>query len=74
MRTTTGAVDTALAASNVIPIKLVELDFASGFVRVHSGVGTIVHEGNNYSGIGQLGAIDAIHETAELQSSGIRLA
>jgi hypothetical protein len=73
MRTTTGAVDTALAAQNVIVIKLVELDFVSGFVRVHSAVGTIIHEGNSYLGVGQLGAVDAVHETADLQSTGIRL-
>ena len=63
----------ALTADNVIPVMLVELDFLSGFVRVHSAVGNITFEGNTYVGTGQLGTISTIEESTELQAYGLRL-
>lgn len=73
MRTLTTAVSDALASENVIPVLFVEMDFASGFLRVHSAVGTYVVEGNNYTGVGTLGQVETIEESTELQAYGLRL-
>lgn len=73
MRSLTAAVDAALAAENVVIVMFVELDFASGFVRVHSGVGDIVVGGNTFQGVGRLGDIEGINESTELKANGLRL-
>jgi hypothetical protein len=73
MRTLTTAVSTALAAENVTPVMFAELDFASGFLRVHTGVGTLTLEGNAYTGVGTLGQVETIEESTELQAYGLRL-
>lgn len=73
MRTLTTDVANALAAENVTPILFVELDFLSGFMRVHSGVGPLTAEGNTYTGVGTLGQVETIEESTELQAYGLRL-
>lgn len=73
-RSVTQDVADALAADVVRPVFLVELDFSSGFVRLHSGVGDIQHEGNTYSGAGNLGSISEVREGASLQADGVQLA
>jgi hypothetical protein len=73
MRTLTTDLTNALAAENVTPVLFAELDFSSGFLRVHTGVGTLVVESNNYTGVGTLGQVETIEESTELQSYGLRL-
>jgi hypothetical protein len=62
--------DTAnLAAVNndkVAPILFAELDFASGIVRVHSGIGTVSWGGYDWSGVGTLGSIEGLDENSDL--------
>jgi len=73
MRTLTAGVESALSAENVITIMLVELDFSSGFLRLHTGVGDVVMSGNTFQGVGRLGDIEAINESLEIKASGLRL-
>lgn len=73
MRTLTPAVVAALTAANATPILAAELDFASGFLRVHTGTGTLTIAGNAYTGIGTLGQVDTVEESTELQAYGLKL-
>ena len=73
MRTTTTAVDTALAAEVIRPCALVRLDFASGNVLVNSTASTITYSAEDYLGVGDLGAIDTIEEAGSVQPTGIKL-
>lgn len=58
--------EAAVAADVVIPIQFAELDFESGFVRVHSALGTITWGGYDWLGVGQLGSVEGLEERAEL--------
>jgi hypothetical protein len=51
----------------------VELDFVSGMVRAHDGLGTISFLGNDYVGVGRFGGIDEIVEELETIARGARL-
>ena len=73
MRTLTGPMTTALEASNVVPVMMTLLDFASGYVSVHSAVGSIVWGSNTYVGVGTLGEVETIDEGSELQAYGVRM-
>lgn len=63
----------AAAAEVVRPFLLVELDFSSGFVRVNTTPYTLVHETNNYLGIGDLGRVEAPEESAGLSAPVVEL-
>jgi hypothetical protein len=49
-------------------IVFVALDFPSGYLYVHNGVGTYTFGGNDYLGVGAFGSIDTIEETTSLNS------
>lgn len=72
-RTTTGAVDTALAGGNVPLIALVELDFPAQFLRLNNSAVTFAWNGYDWLGVGRLGAIDWISEGADLQARGLAM-
>lgn len=55
------------AASMGLAVLFAELDFSSGFVRVHTSLGTISWRGNDWLGVGSLGNVSAVEESAELQ-------
>lgn len=50
---------------SVIEVIAVDLDFVSGHVRAHTGIGSVTIDGNAYDGVGQLGGIDVDEETVE---------
>ena len=58
--------ETAAAADNVPLRLLLDLDFASGMVYAHSGVGDIVWNGNTYLGVGAYGGFRQISEEAQV--------
>lgn len=72
-RSLPGALLTASQQDAITPIMMVALDFSSGFVRAHTGVGTIVYGGNSYLGVGTLGGISTVQETGELGANGVTL-
>lgn len=63
----------ALRAANVRAVIMVRLSFQSGPLRVHSGVGTITWDGEQYLGIGALGQIESMQETTEAVAQDVRL-
>lgn len=73
MRTLTSEMVAALTAENVIPILMVALDFSSGRMPVHTGVGVFEYSGMTFVGVGSLGSISSIEEGSELQAYGVEM-
>lgn len=71
MRTLTTAVSNAVDAGNVPLVIFVEMDFQSGFLRVNNSAQTIAWDGRDWIGVGALGSIDPIAETADLSAQGL---
>jgi hypothetical protein len=59
------------AESAVYLVVLADLDFSSGAVRVHDGVGPLVFGGNTYQGIGTFGGIEVIEENIDTVARGV---
>lgn len=59
---------------HIYAVLLVDLDFASGHLRTHTGLGTLSFGGNDYLGIGNLGAIDVISEDLDGVARPCRMA
>jgi hypothetical protein len=55
-------VSAAVEASDVALLLFAELDFPSGVVRVHNGLGTYSWGGNDWLGVGTLGEISKVEE------------
>lgn len=51
----------------------VAMDFSSGIVRVHDGVGDVTFGGNTYDGVGRLGSIEAVDESVEIIAKPLTL-
>lgn len=60
---------TAADQPHVLYAILAQLDFASGALRLFNGVGTLVFNGNTYSGIGIYGSAGTIGESVQLRPS-----
>jgi hypothetical protein len=63
------AADAALNRAEVHAALLITLDFASGPMRMFTGLGRLVWAGNTYTGAGDLVGISTIEETSELRST-----
>jgi len=63
----------ATGASVIRPVLLCRLDFESAPVLVHSGVGTISHDGEDYLGLGSYGGVSAVTEGNESRPYDIDL-
>lgn len=61
------------ASPEAAPVILCELDFASGPFRVWSGIGPLSWAGMTFDGVGTLGAVSEIEETAELRAVRVTL-
>jgi len=70
-RDLTAGVITQLQAASVEVGLLFEGEFASGWVRLWSGVGNLSWNGQTWSGVGTLLGISAIDETNEIRASGL---
>jgi hypothetical protein len=57
----------------IVQFTAAELNFASGFVRAHNGLGTINFGGNDYVGVGTLGGLEFDEESTQLQGRGFTL-
>lgn len=62
-----------LRRPNVTAILLTKLDFESGFVCVHSGIGELHHDGMTYLGTGVLGQIGPVSQNGKVQPNRLRL-
>lgn len=58
---------TAADQPSVLYAMLVQLDLASGFVRVFNGAGTLQFNANTYSGLGQYGTLQQIGESVKFR-------
>lgn len=67
-RALTAAMLAAMATGHVKPLILYEGEFSGGTVRLFTGYGTIVWNGNTFTGSGQMLNITAIQEVTELQA------
>lgn len=70
---TSGAITASQAGSGYAAVVLVDLDFPSGHIRVHTGAGDITFNNFLYQGVGDLGGISNVEETIEGQTSRIEL-
>lgn len=52
---------------------MADLDFASGMIRAHDGAGTVIWNGNEYLGGGQLLGFDQIEESLDYVPRGVTL-
>lgn len=67
---TTALKDQTLADS-LTPVFFAFFDFQSGAVRVWSGLGSKVWDGNTYTGLGHLGTVSPIEESADVKANGV---
>jgi hypothetical protein len=72
-RALTTATSNAFAAASVLPVVLVDIDYASGITRLHSGIGNLTFGGNTYTGTGTLGAITDLEESIDESANGCTL-
>jgi hypothetical protein len=62
----------AIEANVIRPVLLCEINTAGGYVRVWTGVGNLVFDGNTYLGVGDFGGVSEIKETSDLQANGAK--
>lgn len=72
-RNLTSAMVTAVTADRVSPVAFVEAEFASGIVRMWSGVGAVTWNGLEWLGVGSLGTISSMPEVSEVQAQSVTL-
>jgi len=68
-RAIAAATDVALNRAEVRAALLIALDFASGPMRLFTGLGTISWAGTTYTGAGTLLGVSSIEETGEVRST-----
>jgi len=71
-RTISAGMTTEVSASQLSPIILASLSFATP-VHLWSGYGTITYNSTGYLGIGTLGTISPVEETTDLAARGITM-
>lgn len=62
---------TVTSSTEIAPILLCELSFPSAPVRVWTGFGMLTVAGVDYLGLGTLGSIEPVEETADLSARGL---
>lgn len=72
-RALTAAHLAAVTAGTVRPGVLFEGEFASGWLRLWSGIGDLVWSGNTYQGAGELLSVSAVSEGDDLASRGVQV-
>lgn len=55
------------------PVLFVEAEFLSGWLRVHSGIGPIVWNGETWTGVGSLGSVDGITEASVVRADNFTI-
>ena len=72
-RDLTSAVQAEVLKMKVKPVIFVEGQFTSGITRFWSGIGTIIWNGQTWTGVGNLGGVSPISEGTEPHADGIEL-
>ena len=63
----------AFASPHVTILTFAYLDFSSGIVRVHNGIGTYTWGGFDWLGVGDFGAVSALEEGSDVSPYGVTL-
>lgn len=63
----------AFAAPHVTILTFAYMDFSSGIIRVHNGIGTYTWGGQDWLGVGDFGAVSALEEGSDVSPYGITL-
>lgn len=71
MRTFTPEATTALGADVIRPISMLKLQLDGGNILIHSGVGIISYNGDDYAGVGNYGTISEVGEVFDSAPAGI---
>ena len=72
-RDLTTDVANAFSAATVAPVILARFAFASGVVRLHSGIGNLTFDSETYTGVGTLGTVSDIEERIDDSSNSATL-
>lgn len=72
-RNLTSAVQAAFEASNVAMLVLVELDFESATQYLNNSGQIVTWNGHDWRGVGAMGAIEAVEETAGVQATTLTM-
>ena len=72
-RNLTAGTKAAFTAGRVIAALFVEAHFATGIVRLWSGLGPITWNGLTWLGVGSLGTVSALPETSDVAAQGMSL-
>lgn len=70
---TDAANQSAAEGVHVEGVTFAALDFPSGYLRVHTRVGTLTWGGYDWLGVGQFGGVSEVSEDAMLRPSGVTL-
>lgn len=73
MARVTGSEATELDSASLRAIHLVKLEFDSGDVLAHDGVGSYTEGGDTYLGVGEFGSIEIVAEDVALRPQSISL-
>lgn len=71
-RSVTAGVSTAIAQADIVAAHLVEMQFGSGTVRVTDLPYNITWGGNEFTGLGHMGQIESVRESAQAEATGLR--
>lgn len=72
-RSLAAATKTHVEGTHTHPVIMCRVDFSPTPIYVHTGLGTIPFEGNDYLGVGTLGGISGLAETENLVPSPVTL-
>lgn len=73
-RGVTASLQSAVDAAGVYPLLLVDMAFDSGNLRLWSGYGNLVWNGDTWTGSQDLGSIGDVENSAKLSATGLNLA
>lgn len=72
-RDISSGVQVSIEDNVVYPFFVTELNFSTDVLRFWTGLGTLVYNGNSYTGAGNLLQISSIEETSEIAAKGATL-
>lgn len=72
-RALTSNLKAAILADHVMPVLFVEASFATGFLRLWSGIGAKSWNNLTWAGVGSLGKISDVSETAGVEAQSVTL-
>tara|TARA_R110002153_G_scaffold150344_4_gene301912 strand:- start:26 stop:679 length:654 start_codon:yes stop_codon:yes gene_type:complete len=72
-RTINAATQSALTASEVMPVYLFKAEFDEGTVYLWSGLGNLTWDSQTWTGTGTFGSVSDIEETTNVQANGVKV-